>query len=143
MSGSRCRSVPPAVALAVALLASAVPSATRAARAAAPSAKGDAGAVNVDYDLVYVRAPRGVKDLHWANTEPPDRNPPGAELVLLRPDGTERVLVPVEAGESIADPYVSFDAQWVYYAKYHAATRERRAGGSEDRKSTRLNSSHG
>src|SRR5947209_4631074 len=38
--------------------------------------------------------------------------------MLLHPDGREEVLV--EGGEgSVADPYVSFDAQWVYYAYFY------------------------
>ena len=46
---------------------------------------------------------------------------PGADLVVLHPDGKEEVLVPVSEKESIADPFVSFDGQWVYYAKLHDA----------------------
>ncbi len=43
---------------------------------------------------------------------------PGADLVLLHPDGKEEVLV--EGGDgSVADPMVSFDGEWVYYAKFH------------------------
>src|SRR5262249_24997792 len=39
-------------------------------------------------------------------------------LMLLRPDGSEEVLV--EGGEgSVADPYVSFDAEWIYYAHFY------------------------
>jgi hypothetical protein len=41
--------------------------------------------------------------------------------VLLHPDGKEEVLVPVTEHESIADPCVSFDGQWVYFAKMHDA----------------------
>src|SRR5262249_15671909 len=46
---------------------------------------------------------------------------PGAELMLLHPDGKEEVLVPVKPHEAIADPYVSFDGNSVYYAKFHDA----------------------
>ncbi len=40
---------------------------------------------------------------------------PGSDLVLLHPDGKEEVLVAVSEKESIADPQVSFDGQWVYF----------------------------
>src|SRR5262245_27351048 len=76
-----------------------------------------------DFDIVYVRAPR--KDptgrSRWAEVGDPRTMEPGADLMLLHPDGSEEVLVPVKPQESIADPYVSFDAQWVYYAKMHDA----------------------
>jgi hypothetical protein len=73
--------------------------------------------VKVDYDIVYVRAPRKDDKTQplWTEIFHPDLMDAGADLVLLRPDGTEDVLVPGDAG-SIADPYVSFDGQWVYYS---------------------------
>ena len=46
---------------------------------------------------------------------------------LLQPDGTQEVLVPVSEAESIADPQVSFDGQWVYYAKMHDAVKHKGA----------------
>jgi hypothetical protein len=77
-------------------------------------------AVKYDYDIVYVRAPRkGDGRSKWAEVGDPRTMEPGADLVLLHPDGKEEVLVPVKGGESIADPYVSFDGQWVYYARFH------------------------
>jgi hypothetical protein len=52
-------------------------------------------------------------------------NAPGAELRLLHPDGRDESLVEVEPLKSITDPMVSFDAQWVYFAKFHEmGTRE-------------------
>jgi hypothetical protein len=83
-------------------------------------------AVKWDYDIVYVRVPRfrgtnakGQKqDSHWAEIGHPTQAPPGADLVLLYPDGREEVLV--EAGKgSVQDPYVSFDGEWVYYSLFH------------------------
>ena len=60
--------------------------------------------VKFDYDVVYVRAPR--KDptgrSKWAEVGDPRTMEPGADLMLLRPDGSEEVLVPVEGNESIA-----------------------------------------
>jgi hypothetical protein len=83
--------------------------------------------VKYDFDIVYVRAPRRSADgrSRWAEVGDPRTMEPGADLVLLHPDGSEKVLVPVAAHESIADPYVSFDAKWVYYAKFHDALRHK------------------
>ena len=75
--------------------------------------------VKYDYDIVYVRAPRhGDKQRgKWAEFSDPTRMEPGADLMLLHPDGSEELLVSGEGG-SVMDPYVSFDAQWVYFAKF-------------------------
>src|SRR5579864_131842 len=43
---------------------------------------------------------------------------PGADLMLLHPDGKEELLVPGGDG-SITDPVVSFDAQWVYFVRIY------------------------
>jgi hypothetical protein len=76
--------------------------------------------VKLDYDLVYVRAERhGDGAFHlWAEAAHPVVTDPGADLMLLHPDGREEVLVPGGDG-AVADPYVSFDGEWVYYAKFH------------------------
>src|SRR5262249_6589564 len=73
--------------------------------------------------VVYVRAPRRRADggSKWAEVGDPRTMEPGAELVRLRSDGSEEVLVPVAPKESVADPYVSFDGQWVFFAKLHDA----------------------
>jgi hypothetical protein len=80
--------------------------------------------VKIDYDIVYVRAPRYVtkngkqKPSAWPEIAHPTNIDAGYDLVLLRPDGTEEVLV--EGGEgSVADPYVSFDGESVYYAYFY------------------------
>lgn len=86
----------------------------------------------VDYDIVYVRAPRygDEKPTRWPEVKDPIQMEPGADLMLLRPDGSEEVLV--EGGHgSVVDPYVSFDGQWVYYSLFHdqrpeALNRQRR-----------------
>jgi hypothetical protein len=74
--------------------------------------------VRYDYDIVYVRAPRhgDTKRSYWAEIAHPTLMDPGADLMLLHPDGSEEVLVKTEPGCSVADPAVSFDGQWVYYA---------------------------
>jgi hypothetical protein len=80
--------------------------------------------VKYDFDIVYVRAPRMSPDgrSKWAEVGDPRTMEPGADLMLLHPDGKEEVLVAVNGNESIADPQVSFDGQWVYYSKMHDAT---------------------
>src|SRR6516225_5307902 len=81
--------------------------------------------VKIDYDIVYVRAPRFVpghdgkqRPSAWPEIGHPTNINAGYDLMLLHPDGKEEVLV--KGGEgSVADLYVSFDAQWVYYAYFY------------------------
>jgi hypothetical protein len=79
--------------------------------------------IKYDFDIVYVRAPRRDPSgkSRWAEVGDPRTMEPGADLVLLHPDGKEEVLVAVTEKESIADPSVSFDGQTVYFAKMHDA----------------------
>src|SRR6516164_6456724 len=80
--------------------------------------------VKVDYDIVYVRAPRFVmrdgkqRPSAWPEIAHPTNIDAGYDLMLLHPDGTEEVLVTGGEG-SVADPFVSFDAEWVYYAYFY------------------------
>jgi hypothetical protein len=76
-------------------------------------------AATVAYDIVYVRAPRAGDDkqIRWADVFGPMNLEPGSDLVLLHPDGKEEVLVAAGKG-AVADPCVSFDAQWVYYSYF-------------------------
>ena len=77
--------------------------------------------VKYDYPIVCVRSPRNPKQENFealSNTQQHGAHR-GSELVLLHPDGREEVLVPVEPEEGITDPFVSFDGEWVYYAKHH------------------------
>lgn len=83
--------------------------------------------VLVDYPIVYVRVPRpypkaysGINHLNQAGLH--QTNAPGAELRLLHPDGRDESLVPAKPEESITDPMVSLDGQWVYFAKFHNMT---------------------
>src|SRR5213593_4740893 len=86
-------------------------------------------AVKYDYDIVYVRAPRfvkgkGGKDVQaevWPDAGTPHALRASTDLMLLHPDGSEEMLVEGGAG-AIADPYVSFDAKWVYYSYFHDTT---------------------
>lgn len=76
--------------------------------------------VKYDYDIVYVRAPRpgDDKQIAWTDVFAPLRAEPGSDLVVLHPDGKEEVLV-AAGDDAITDPIVSFDAQWVYFARFH------------------------
>src|ERR1051325_11034967 len=79
--------------------------------------------IKYDYPVVYVRAARDPRHLNevtvgFSNVDH-HGTPPGAELMLLHPDGREEVLVPVKPDEGVTDPFVSFDGEWVYYAKHH------------------------
>jgi hypothetical protein len=71
------------------------------------------------FPIVYVRQPRfgDGNDTTWPEVFHPARLDPGADLVLLKTDGTEEVLVDAGNG-SVTDPFVSFDAQWVYYSYF-------------------------
>jgi hypothetical protein len=76
--------------------------------------------IKYDYDIVYVRAPRKGDDhpIAWAEVFAPLRAEPGSDLMLLHPDGSEEVLV-TAGDDTVADPFVSFDGAWVYYALIH------------------------
>ncbi len=76
--------------------------------------------IKFDYPIVYVRAPRfgDTKNSRWAEVGDPTRLDPGADLVVVYPDGKEEVLV-VGGDGSVADPTVSFDGEWVYYTRFH------------------------
>src|SRR5262245_31336813 len=90
--------------------------------------------VKYDYDIVYVRAPRLMKGADgkekpaavWPNAAEPENLLAPTDLMLLHPDGSEEVLVEGGRG-AVADPYVSFDAQWVYYSCFHDAGGRRGA----------------
>lgn len=74
-----------------------------------------------DYDIVYVRAPRAGDETHkrfYTDFSQPVTMEPGADLLLLHPDGSEEVLAAGGDG-SITDPVVSFDGQWVYYVRLY------------------------
>ena len=74
----------------------------------------------VSYDIVYVRAKRSGDTTRVAMPEVKDpiQMEPGADLVLLHPNGSEETLV-VGGNGAVVDPVLSFDGQWVYYAKFH------------------------
>lgn len=80
----------------------------------------DLAAAQVPYDIVYVRAARRGDTTFTRIAEVffPMRGEPGSDLMLLHPDGSQEVLVSAGPDGMILDPVVSFDAQWVYYAKF-------------------------
>jgi hypothetical protein len=74
--------------------------------------------IKYDYDIVYVRAKRAGDKVHkryFTDFSQPVTMEPGADLMLLHPDGKEELLVAGGDG-SITDPVVSFDGKWVYYS---------------------------
>lgn len=77
--------------------------------------------IKYDYDIVYVRAPRAGDKVHkrfYTDFSQPVTMEPGADLMLLHPNGSEELLVKGGDG-SITDPMMSFDGQWVYYVHIH------------------------
>jgi hypothetical protein len=83
--------------------------------------------VKYDYDIVYVRVPRKQKGLSiWAEVGHPHRMDPGGDLMMLHPDGSEEFLVAGGPDGSVADPFVSFDGQWVYYAHFKGLNQANR-----------------
>jgi hypothetical protein len=77
--------------------------------------------VKYDFDIVYIRARRDGDRVHkryYADIATPVTRESGADLMLLKPDGTEHLLVPGGEG-AVTDPSVSFDGQWVYYTLIH------------------------
>lgn len=73
----------------------------------------------VDYDIVYVRQPRFGDNTNttWPEVSHPASIDPGADLMLLHPDGSEELLVAGGNG-AVTDPFVSFDGAWVYYSLF-------------------------
>jgi hypothetical protein len=85
--------------------------------------------IKYDYDIVFVRAPRLGDDRQtsWPDVFLPNKVEPGADLMVLHPDGREEMLVKAGPQQAVTDPFVSFDAQWVFYALFDGI--ERRPSG--------------
>lgn len=73
----------------------------------------------VSYDVVYVRQPRYGNNTGtiWPEVFHPARAEPGADLMLLHPNGSEEVLFSGGNG-AVTDPFVSFDGQSVYFSYF-------------------------
>src|SRR5262245_15185923 len=77
--------------------------------------------IKYDYDIVYVRAKRAGDKVHkryFTDFSQPVTMEPGADLMLLHPDGKEELLVAGGEG-AITDPVGSFDTNWVYFTHLH------------------------
>jgi len=74
----------------------------------------------VDYDIVYVRSPRPPDNQNsfWPDAITPLTPDPGADLILLHPDGSEEVLFSAGNNGAVMDPYVSYDAKSIVFAFY-------------------------
>src|SRR4029434_5537850 len=77
--------------------------------------------VGYDYDIAYVRARRAGDEVHkrfYTDIAAPVYLEPGADLMLLHPDGSEELLV--EGGEgAVTDPMVSLDGDSILVRKIH------------------------
>ncbi|MBV1920462.1 MAG: hypothetical protein KUG73_07245, partial [Pseudomonadales bacterium] len=80
--------------------------------------------IGVCYDIIYVRQVRlgDNQNTTWPEIFHPGRMNPGADLVLLHTDGSEEILVDCDDC-GVTDPFVSFDAQWVFYSLFHDLTQ--------------------
>jgi hypothetical protein len=81
--------------------------------------------VRWDYDIVYVRALRAGDEVHkryYTDFSQPVTMEPGADLMLLHPDGSEELLVAGGKG-AVTDPMVSLDGEWVFYTLIHNLER--------------------
>jgi hypothetical protein len=102
-------------------------------------------AAPVDYDIVYVRAPRHGNNQNsvWPDTVRPLTPEAGAPLMLLHPNGSEETLfprpelsalvdAPIDRG-TVVDPNVSFDGRRVLFSYFHDRTdvNIQRGAGSE------------
>lgn len=84
-------------------------------------------AAAIDYDIVYVRAPRNGNAERMAIPEvfDPIKLEAGTDLVLLHPNGLEEILVDCDTANednghekcAVLDPSVSFDGQTIYFSK--------------------------
>lgn len=78
-------------------------------------------ALAIDYDVIAVKAPRYGDETPttWQEVAYPTAVEPGQDLVLIRKDGTEEVLVSCKSsGCAVVDPVMSLDGKSVYYSFY-------------------------
>lgn len=89
----------------------------------------DDPSITIDYDIVCLRVPRRGDDeqVSWPDAFSPTCVEPGTDLVVVHPDGSIETLVAAGPDRAIADPSVSFDGKWVFYAQLEGV--ERRASG--------------
>jgi uncharacterized protein (TIGR03437 family) len=86
----------------------------------------------LNYDIVYVRAPRYGDNTNtiWPEATTPLLPEPGSDLMLLHPNGSEDVLFAAGANGAVIDPYVSYDAKSVLFSYFPNVRNEneQRAG---------------
>ncbi len=90
-----------------------------------PRRSADDVARDLDYDIVYVRQPRFGDEINtrWPEVFHPALIDPGADLMLLHPDGSEELLFEGGVG-SVTDPFVTFDGRAVLFSYFHDARPE-------------------
>lgn len=85
---------------------------------------GYAGAGCSSYDIVYVLAPRASDNTY--NLIPDAFNvllpEPGADLLLLHPDGSEEALFSANGKGAVMDPNVAYDGRSVIFAFFPDVT---------------------
>jgi hypothetical protein len=71
----------------------------------------------INYDIVYVRSPRpgNNNNTFWSDAITPLFLDPGADLMLLHPNGGEEVFFAAGPNGSVMDPSVSYDAHSVVF----------------------------
>ncbi|MCB9879575.1 MAG: hypothetical protein H6835_18425 [Planctomycetes bacterium] len=81
--------------------------------------------ITIDYDIVCLRVPRRGDDeqVSWPEAYAPTCVEPGTDLVVVHPDGVIETLVEAAEHEAVADPSVSFDGEWVFYALFEGVER--------------------
>jgi len=82
----------------------------------------------VCYDIVYIRYPQGSEKYPFVKIsrgEHPYEIAKGADLMLLHPDGNEKILVDCDDSCSITDPTISFDGKTVYFVRVNSALNKR------------------
>jgi uncharacterized protein (TIGR03437 family) len=74
----------------------------------------------LDYDIVYVRAPRfgDFANTIWPEVTTPLLTEPGADLMLLHPNGSEEVLFAAGANGAVIDPSVAYDAKSILFSYF-------------------------
>lgn len=77
----------------------------------------------IDYDIIYVRAPRHGDNTNsfWPDAVTPLLPEPGADLMLLHPDGSEEILFSAGPDGAVVDPSVSYDARSVVFSYFSNA----------------------
>lgn len=85
-----------------------------------PQSSAAQGLPSINYDIVYVRSPRPGNDVNsfWSDAITPLLLDPGADLMLLHPDGSEEVLFSAGANGAVMDPNISYDAKSVVFTYF-------------------------